>query len=307
MTSAAVSAPVDVAGADRRSPALTAALPFLALAGVVVLWGMGPPLSKMVTAPALTIVFVRLWLAVPVMTAIQFASGTRPNWATLKATFLGGIMFGANMVAFFAALRHASIATLTVIAALQPGLVMLLAGRVFGEKITRWGVSWTLVSIGGAGIAVLGAGAKVHTSMLGVVYSVLTLLAMAVYFLAAKTARKTVSASDYIAGVMFWAAVAVTPAAVVGHGFDGFGSLGRGDLGWILLILIGPGVAGHLLMSWALRFVPVSLSSMAMIGTTVVSILAAWPIHHEPVTLLQVLGGAIALGGVAAVSLRRTT
>ena len=289
-----------------RAPRLAsaAALPFLALGAVVVLWGMGPPLTKLITAPSLSVVFVRLWVAVPLMTGLQLASGSRPSWPSLRASLLGGAAFAVNMVTFFFAIHRSSIATFTVISALQPGLVMLGASRLFGERVTRWGVAWTVVAIGGAGIAVLGAGAEVHTSGLGILFSLLSLGAMTVYFFAAKRARVTMGASDYMAGVMLWSAIFVTPIAILGGGLSGIGALGTADLWWLLVVLIGPGMAGHLLISWAVRFVPVSLSSMTMLGTTVIAIVAAWPIHHEPVTLVQALGGVIALGGVAAVITR---
>ena len=70
-------------------------------------------------------------------------------------------------------------------------------------------------------------------------------------------------------------------------------------------MLIGPGVGGQLIMGWAVRWVPVSLSAMILLGATVVSIVAAWPIHGEQPTLVQLLGGAIVLGSVGAILQRR--
>jgi len=289
------------------TPTIRAALPMAALLAVVVLWGIGPPMSKYVTAPSLTIVFVRLWMAVPVMFALQAFAGSRPSVEQLRRTALGGVMFGLNMVAFFASLKEASIATLTVIGALQPGFVMFGASRLFGERLTRWGVSFTAVGIVGAAIAVLGAGAGVRSTPIGVFWSALSMVAMCVYFLAGKRARSDtkLSATDYIAGVMLWAAIAVTPFSLLLGGLGRLDAIGRADVMWMTLVLIGPGVAGHLLLSWALRYVPVSMSSTAMLGSTVISIAVAWPMHAQPVTAVQALGGAIALGAVAAVTLRR--
>ena len=289
------------------APTVRAALPMVAIGAVMLLWGIGPPMSKYVTAPSLTIVFVRLWMAVPVMFALQAKAGSRPSVEQLKRTALGGVMFGLNMVAFFASLKEASIATLTVIGSLQPGFVMLGASRFFGERLTRWGVSFTVVGIVGAAIAVLGAGGGVRSTPIGVFWSALSMVAMCVYFLAGKQARSDarLSATDYIAGVMLWAAIAVTPFSILLGGLGRLDAIGRADVMWMTLVLIGPGVAGHLLLSWALRYVPVSVSSTAMLGSTVISIAAAWPLHDQPVTAVQALGGAIALGGVAAVTLRR--
>jgi drug/metabolite transporter (DMT)-like permease len=61
------------------------------------------------------------------------------------------------------------------------------------------------------------------------------------------------------------------------------------------------GIVGHTLMSWAHRFVAAARSSLILLGMNVVAIAAAWPLHDEPVTLLQALGGVVVLGAVAAV------
>ena len=281
-------------------------LPYAALGTVLLLWGFGPPLSKLITGSPLTISFCRLWTSALTMVVVQYLMGARPTAKAIRGGFLGGLAFGANSIVFFIALRHASIATLTVIGSLQPGLVMLGASQFFGERLTRWGVAWTAVAIGGAGIAVLGAGAAVHTDLLGVLCSAGSLIAMTGYFLASKAARKTLGAGEYIMAVMFWAAICATPVIILGGGLGHFNTLGRGDWFWMFIMLVGPGLTGQVLMGWAVKYVPVSLSSMILLGSTVVSIAAAWPIHGETLAPLQFLGGGIALGGVGAVVSRRS-
>ena len=54
-------------------------------------------------------------------------------------------------------------------------------------------------------------------------------------------------------------------------------------------------------MSWAHRFIPAARSSLILLAMNVVAIAAAWPIHDEPVTLLQAAGGVVVLLAVAAV------
>ncbi len=279
----------------------SAMLPFAALGTVLLLWGFGPPISKLITAPPLTVSFMRLWTSSIGIVAMQYALGVRPSWLAFKRSMVGGIAFGANSLVFFYALRHASIATLTVIGSLQPGLVMLGASKMFGERMSSRGLVWTGVAIGGASLAVLGAGAKVHTDAIGVICSIGSLLAMSVYFLASKQARATLGAGEYITGVMIWAALFVTPVVAIGGGLRHFDAIDRVDWWWLLVMFVGPGVGGQLLMGWAVRFVAVGLSSMILLGSTAVSIVAAWPIHGETPTVLQLVGAAIALGAVAAI------
>lgn len=288
-----------------RSEAVPGALPYVGLGAVLLLWGLGPPISKLISAPPLTASFTRLWTSSIAMIAMQLAQGNRPTRAALRTSLIGGLAFGVNSLVFFYALANASIATITVIGSLQPAIVMLGASKLFGERATRWVIGWTGVAILGAVVAVLGAGAAVHTNAVGIACSVGSLLAMGVYFLASKQARATLGAGEYVMGVMIWASLLVTPVVALGGGLGHFDALDRHDWFWLAVMLVGPGVGGQLIMGWAVRFVPVSLSAMILLGATVVSIVAAWPIHGEQPTLVQLLGGAITLGSVGAILQRR--
>lgn len=294
---------VAVTGADgsTRPGAGVGAWPFAALGTVLLLWGFGPPFSKMITAPPLTTSFARLWTSALGMILFQAAMGSRPSWRVLRASVVGGVAFGANSLFFFAALHHASIATLTVIGSLQPGLVMFGAARLFGERVSRRAVTWALVALGGAATAVLGSGAKVHSDSIGIACSVGSLVCMSVYFLAAKRARAHLGASEYVMGVMIWAALVVTPVVALGGGLRHLDQLGKADLVWLAIMFVGPGVGGQILMGWAVRYVPVGLSSLILLGSTAVSILAAWPIHGEVPTAVQLVGAGITLGAVGAI------
>jgi drug/metabolite transporter (DMT)-like permease len=288
-------------GHDRGS----GGLPYVGLGVVLLLWGLGPPLSKLITLPPLTASFTRLWTSSVAMVAMQAARGVRPSRRVMRGAVVGGVAFGFNSVVFFYAIANASIATITVIGALQPALVMFGAWRLFGERITRWGVGWTGVAIVGALVAVLGAGAAVHSNAVGVACSVGSLLCMGVYFLASKAARATLGAGEYVMGVMLWASLVATPVVAIGGGLAHLDEIDRFDWLWVVVMLIGPGVGGQLLMGWAVRYVPVSRSAMILLGSTVVSILAAWPIHGQRPTLFQVVGCAITLGAVGAILQRR--
>ena len=285
-------APVD------RSEAAPGALPYVGLAVVLLLWGFGPPVSKLLTAPPLTASFARLWTSSLAMLLLGLLARHRPSWATMRGSFIAGVAFGLNSLVFFTALSNASIATITVIGSLQPAVVMLGASRIFGERLNRRVLTWTGVAIGGAVLAVLGAGASVHTNAFGVMCAIGSLLAMGVYFLASKHARKSLGAWEYVTGVMLWASILVTPVVALGGGLNHLDAIDRVDWFWLFVMLIGPGVGGQLIMGWSVRWVPVSLSAMILLGSTVVAIVAAWPIHGEQPTLVQLVGCVVTLGAV---------
>ena len=272
------------------------ALAYLALAGVMVTWGMGPPLSKLITGPPTTVATTRMWMAVPLTYVVLRSQGGRPSWAGLRRSLWGGLFFGANIGFFFLTLRHASVATITLIGVLQPVIVGLAAVRLFGEHLTRWGVAWTLVAIGGVAGAVLVAGKDVRATPAGIGLSVLTISCLSAYLLASRQARRTLAPNEYLFGVMVWAAAVLTVPLLI----DGphWGSLGRADWLWLAVVLVGPGWLGHLLMNWAITEVPMSISSLQMLPSTVVSIAAAWLINHERVTMPEALFGLVTLAAV---------
>jgi probable blue pigment (indigoidine) exporter len=275
------------------------ALAYLALAGVVLMWGMGPPLSKLIKGPPTTIAPTRVAMAVPLTYLVLRAQGGRPSIAAVRKSMWGGLFFGANIVVFFFALRHASIATITLVGVLQPVIIGIFAVRLFGEHPTRWGIVWTIVAIAGVVGAVLTAGKNVRATPLGLTLALVTTACISCYLLASRQARRTLATNEYLFGVMVWATlVTVLPLLIAG---PAWGRLRAVDWLWMVVVLIGPGWLGHLLMSWAITEVPMSVSSLQMLPATVVSIAAAWPINHERVTVAEVLFGLVTLSAVGLV------
>lgn len=295
MTTIAASAALSAPDAARRRTLLA----YLAMAGVSAVWGMGPPLSKLISGPASTVAATRMWMAVPLTYAVLRSQGGRPSWRALRGSFWGGLFFGANMLFFFSALRHASVATITLISVLQPVVVGLASVRLFGERLTRWGVGWTLVAVAAVAGAVLAAGRTVRATPLGIALSVTTILCLSGYMLASRGARRTLAPNEYLFGVMVWASVLLAVPVLL----DGlqWGALDGHDWLFMGLVLIGPGWLGHLLLNWAITEIPMSISSLNMLPSTVIAIAAAWPINHEHVTPLQGLCGLVTLVAVGLV------
>ena len=272
-------------------------LAYLALAGVVVMWAMGPPLSKLVLATPSTIVAVRMWMAVPLTQIAARLAGASFTRRSMKYSLPGGAFFGANMFLFFSALRHVSIATITLVGVLQPIIVTLVAARLFGERITRWWVAWTSVAIVGVAAAVLLAGKAVRATPFGLLLAISCTVCLAAYLVASREARRTLGAGEYLAGVMLWAAILLSIPLV----FQGLHLNELDAKDWMLMgaILIGPGWIGHLLLNWAITEIPMSITSLQMLPSTVISVAVAWPVNNEPVTFAQAVAGLVTLVAVA--------
>jgi drug/metabolite transporter (DMT)-like permease len=242
-------------------------------------------------------------MSVPILWGILLATGRRMSWSILRYTALPGMFYGINMTMVFASVRHASVAVVTVIFALQPGIVLLLASRWMGEKATLWHIAWTLVGIGGVVALVMSADPQVRGNALGVVLAVIGMLSFTGFTLLSRHVRSTVEIDpiQFIAGATLFACLTVTPVALVLSSTSDFRQIAGMDWAYLLFVGVVVGVGGHTLMSWATKFVPASRSSLVLLGVNVVSVLAAWPLHHEPITGRELISGVIVLGAVAAV------
>ncbi len=273
------------------------------MASVVVIWGLGPPITKLISAPPLVSVSVRFWISVPIVWAIVYASGRRVTSEVLRRTVLAGVFFGINLVFVFSALHHASVAVIAIVQALQPAVVLLVAGPWLGERATRWHVLWTLVGVAGVAVVILGGDRAVSGDGTGLMYAVAAMLTFTAYYLMNRRVRSTteMDALQWMAGVTLFAGLTITPVALIASSPDDYRQLAGADWVYLGFIAGAVGIVGHTLMSWVHKFTPASRSSLYLLAMNVVAIGVAWPVHDEPVTMVQGLGGVVVLGAIGAV------
>ena len=264
-----------------------------AVALAVTAWGFGPLLVNGISTSATTVVFWRMWVSQPVMIAIAYLTGGRLSWPLLRRSFITGACFAATMMLAFVSFRETSIVNATLIPALQPALILLVAGRLFGERRTRSELGLAAVALAGAIIVVLGASSD-GSSRFGDLLAVGNLLLFTVYFLLSKHHRdQDVHTWSWIASVFLVAAVFVTPWCLLTS--DDLGGMHGTDLLWLVLLVLGPGVVGHGLMTWAHAHLDVSLTSLLSLGSPVISTIGAWAIFSQALSASQIVGAVVVL------------
>jgi drug/metabolite transporter (DMT)-like permease len=282
-----------------RTSRLGAAAVFAAILG----WSINNTLVKLADIPSLAFGFYRLWAGALAMFVVLAVLGRRLTWRQAKASAPGGALLGMEVMLFFTALKLTSVADVVVIGALQPGLTLLVAGPLFGERITRYEAGWTAVSVVGVMLVTIGSSGTPVWSLGGDLLAVGALMAWTVYFLVSKHVRAEVPALEYMTGVTVVAAAVVTPMALAS------GQVARGiepaDAAWLVLFVL-LGQSGHLLLAWAHGQVDVSVSSLLMLAQPIASSVAAWIILGEPFTALGVVGGLVVVASVAAIVGRAT-
>ncbi|MGD9796290.1 MAG: DMT family transporter [Acidimicrobiia bacterium] len=273
------------------------------MVGVVVLFGLGAPITKLISAPPVAVTSVRLWLAAPLLLAIAAVSGQRVTLGAVRHSAAAGVYLAANLTLVFVALQHVSVAVVSMITALQPGIVIVVAGRWMGELSNGWHKAWTAVAVVGVGIVVVGGDPEIAGDGIGVVFAVLALFTFIGYHLCSRRARSSISMGPvaWLAGVILCAAIATTPVALVTSTPDDYRRVAGADWLYIAFMVVVVGIFGHGAMSWAHKYVSATRSSLFLLGMNVVAIAASWPIHDEPISLVQAIGCVVVLVAVSAV------
>lgn len=275
----------------------------MALAGIILFWGLGPTVSKLIEAPSVISVLYRFWMSVPLMWLLATVTGSRPTLGSVRRAAWAGAAFGINLVFVFLAINEAAVAVLSAVVALQPGFILVLAGPLLGERATRWHIGWTVVGMAGTAIVVLAGGPSFDVTPLAVGYALAAQLFFTAYFMITKKVRSThdIDPIQWMFGVVLFAALAVTPVAVATSSRGDYRAIDGNDWIWLALIIVFTGGLGHILMTWVHRFVDATRSSLYLLLMHPVVIISAWIIHDEPLTVTQMTGGLVLLGAVAAV------
>jgi drug/metabolite transporter (DMT)-like permease len=274
-----------------------------AVAIAVVAWALSNVIVKIAHGSVLELAFWRLWMGSAVMLAICVLARRRLSWSAIRSSAPAGVLFSVNLLLFFAALKQTNVADVLIIGALQPGLVLLVAGRMFGERVAREELLFFAGSIVGIVVFVLGSSETPSWSLEGDLLAVGALVVFTGYFLLSKRVRQQIQAVEYMTTVTVVAALVVTPVAFVSG--TQLGGLRVQDWLWLVLFLVAA-QGSHLLVAWAHRQVDATVSSLIMLGETPITAASAYVFLGEPVTLLMAVGGAIALGSLGMIVRRAT-
>jgi drug/metabolite transporter (DMT)-like permease len=285
----------DALPASRRQRALGVAADLFA----AVLWGFtGIIVTYARTAP-FVLTFYRLWISVALMLAVLLLRRRHLPWKVVARAAPSGILLCTNLTCYVFAFRLTSIANASLIGALQPALVLILAGMLFGELVGVREVLLTVIALVGVAGVVVASPAALGGHAKGDLAAVVGTLAFAGYWLFAKRARSQIPTLEFMSGVWLTAAIAITPVALPSG--ESFVAIPGRDWPWIVSLAVVPGV-GHVLINWGHRFVEASVSAVIGILNAPVAALAALVILNQALSLLQILCGVVAVVAIALVA-----
>lgn len=271
-----------------------------ALIGGALVLGATPILVRLTQTGPAAAGFWRLAFALPLLLLLGMGGRGGLNMGGLSPILLGaGVMFAFDLASWHYGIRFTSIANATVLPNLTPVLVTLAGWLFLRETPRRRFLIGMAAGVGGAVVMALantGAGAPGARPHLGDALCASTAVWYGLYFLAVRRARADHSTLQ----VMTWSSLVGLPVLLAIALGLGENILPAKPWGWAALAGLGVAhVGGQGAIAWALGRLSAATAALVVLIQPVVAAAIAWWAFSEHLSLLQAMGGVLALGGVA--------
>ena len=281
--------------------------PYLALGIGLVALSMTGIFVRWANAPGTVTAAYRMGLAAVVLTplAIREKGGLlfkdKLGWLWL---LLSGLFIALDHGSLNTAVNLTRIANCTLLNNLSPLWVALFAVVAWRERLNRWFWLGLTLALGGAGV-ILGSDFLKHPQLgLGDGLAFASSLFYAGYFLVTQVGRRSGSLWRFS-----WVIYAISAILLFSYNLlNGIPITGYPWQTFLVFIAIGIfcQAIGYTSIVYALGHLPASIVSPTMVAQIVLTSLLAIPLTGETLSLFQVLGGAIVIGGIILVNYSRS-
>jgi drug/metabolite transporter (DMT)-like permease len=273
------------------------ALPGLVLGAVLI--GLAPIYVRLAGVGPTAAAFWRVFLALPVLYALQLATRDRSAPRSTESTrylWLAGLAFAGDLAVWHQSIHLTSVANSTLLTNLAPVFLTLVLHFGFGQKhAPRFWLGLAL-ALGGAAVLMAGSLRVGRETALGDACAIVTAMFYAAYQLLVSRGRQHFSALDVM--LRSSAASAVVLLAITLIAGERFWPRSAHSWGILLALAVISHVGGQGLIAWALAHLPASFSSVTLLVQPIAATVFAWIILGEGFGPQQVVGGAIVMAGI---------
>lgn len=258
-------------------------------------------------APSSILSMYRMWFACFLMLPIVWIKRDefkRIGRREARLLVFSGLFLALHFALWFESLKLTTVASSTIILALQPLVSLAVGFALFRERTTRASIVALVVATFGVMLIGWGDFGLSAQAIRGDLLSFLCVIAVVGYLFIGQSAVKKVSHWIYSFCVFLSAAVFLTlyNLATVQPFFD----YPAREWGVFVLLAIVPTLA-HIINNWLLNYVNATTISMSILGEPVgASLLAVW-LLGEHMTWIQIGGGVLVLAGMSMFLIRQSS
>ncbi|ULO10116.1 DMT family transporter [Paenibacillus sp. 19GGS1-52] len=218
----------------------------------------------------------------------------KKDWVMLG---LSGTMLALHFLLWMGSLKYTSVASSTMIMALEPVFIMLGAYFLYKERTAISALLGMAIAIGGVLFIGWGDVGISADNLKGDLLSIGGTAAVAVHMLIGQ--KLVVRMPSYLYSlIVFLSAVIVFAVYNLFMGVPFFNYPAR-DWGIFVLLAVVPTVFGHILFNWLLQYVSATTVSMNILGEPVGASILAYLLLGEQLRALQWAGGVLVMFGLA--------
>lgn len=227
-----------------------------------------------------------------------FSDTWRDELAMLLLGITGGSLY---FLTENAAMLYTTATNTSLIVCSCPLFAMLLVALIYrkSERFTRMQVVGSLLACAGMAAVVLNGRFVLHLSPVGDLLAFSACLCWAVYSLVMKSASERYSTFFITRKVFFYGLVTILPYYLIVPGFPSWDVLFSSQVLWNLLFLsIIASMACFLVWNWVIHQLGAVVATNWVYFNPITTILFAWWLLHEQITLCLLLGTVLILAGM---------
>lgn len=264
----------------------------------------GAPLARMLPEmPAISIAFWRmtmasllLWITAVIMKDEQLIS--LPNILIIPA----GIMLAAHFFTFYAALKYAGIAQVTLLIALSPVFALSIERIFMGRRFSTQLIIGLALALLGAVIIQGLEFDMTESASKGSIIALCSALCWAAVLLLGERIRVNTDTAAYTRWMYSIAALSLGLVILLSSTSVRFE---LHELTWVLALGVIPTLIGHNSLHYAVKFLRPTIVASVTIGEPVLASLLAWILFGEFVGVRTVVGGLVVIVGLLIITLRQ--
>lgn len=255
---------------------------------------------RLADAPPLAIAAYRMAIAaaiiIPIASVKSIKSLVKLPLRDILLVLLSSIFLALHFWLWITSLEYTTIASSVVLVTAHPAFVAVISYFLWGERLTR--VALGGIAIAFIGVVVINYGGLTFGSsaMTGNLLALIAGIIMGAYLITGRQLRERIDILSYLAAIYTLSAIMLLAAV----GFSGVGLTGYSPTTYIMLLLLAliPQLIGHSSLNLAVRLIPVTLVSVAILGEPVGATILGSIILDEIPALNEVFGGILILGGI---------
>lgn len=271
---------------------------YLAIFFAVLCMSTSSIMIRFCSAPALIIALYRLIMTTGIAGLGGGVALPEKVTALSKRDFLfmciAGVFLALHLASWISSLSYTSISSSVLFTNLQVIFVLAFSLLFLHEKVNRAVTAGIAIAV--AGSCLVATGDLQHGRLAGDMLALVSGAFIAVYYITGRHIRARVDTMTYtfiVSGV----ASLVLLATTLGMGLA---LSGYRTMDWVLFFLmaLGPGIGGHAVFNWALKYVKAPLVSVSILGESVGASILGYLIFKEALLWYQLSGGALILLGI---------